>query len=180
MNIPTRGAVLLIALLAMPDLVLARLGETELESQKRYGVPVDTKTDTRYPVLAGAVNHVYNYEGWRLRVAFLNGRAVRIVYSKKSGAPGAPGLKDDEIQAVLAGEAGGGQWTKASSVGINPLKSFATSITRPHSWANSNGRTAYINTGCTTITVETADAEAFTQAQQAEKERQRKANIPNF
>jgi hypothetical protein len=64
---------------------LARLGETADQFAARYGAPNDTAAskilDKNLPLLDGAIHHTYEYEGWRIRAAFLepNGPAVRMV-----------------------------------------------------------------------------------------------------
>ena len=71
------ASLLLAALLARP--AHARLGETEAQSQARYGAPVDGLVGgDEKPLLPGAVEKAYNFEGWRVRAAFVGGVTVRI------------------------------------------------------------------------------------------------------
>ena len=67
---------------------LARIGETPIQFVDRYGTPKDTPSSKIYdknsPVLEGAVHHTYEYQGWRIRAAFLqvDGPAVRMDFQK--------------------------------------------------------------------------------------------------
>src|SRR3954471_12864986 len=68
----------------------ARIGETPLQFIDRYGAPKDTPSskilDKNSPLIEGAIHHVYEYQGWKIRAAFLqvDGPAVRMDYSKMS------------------------------------------------------------------------------------------------
>jgi len=65
----------------------ARIGETTLQCVARYGPPKDTPSskmmDKNSPLLEGAIHHIYEYQGWKIRAAFLqlDGPAVRVEYS---------------------------------------------------------------------------------------------------
>jgi hypothetical protein len=52
-----------------------RIGETPIQFADRYGRPKDTNltaiTDKSSPLVEGAVHHTYEYQGWRIRAAFL-------------------------------------------------------------------------------------------------------------
>jgi hypothetical protein len=59
----------------------ARLGETEIQFADRYGSPKDSPAfDKNFPLLEGAIHHTYEYEGWKIRAAFVepDRRAVRM------------------------------------------------------------------------------------------------------
>ncbi len=167
--------VFVMMVVAAPVSTFARLGETEAECLNRYG-----KSSTTYsPLLDGAINREYNYQGWRIRVAFINGKTVRIEYNKTEKVAGAPFIQPDEAQAILAGETGGGQW-KEKSNSINPIASFLDTQSRPKTWKNTNGNVAYFTVAKLALVVETPEAEAFVKAYREEKERQRKASTPKF
>ena len=71
-------------LIASCSAALGRIGETAIQFVDRYGTPKDTPSSKIYdknsPVLEGAVHHTYEYQGWRIRAAFLqlDGPAVRM------------------------------------------------------------------------------------------------------
>ena len=66
----------------------ARIGETPLQFADRYGRPKDTAADKSpnavFALVEGAIHHTYEYQGWKIRAAFLqlNGPAVRMDFSK--------------------------------------------------------------------------------------------------
>lgn len=83
----------------------ARIGETGIQFVDRYGPPRDTPSsrilDKNSPLVEGAVHHVYEFQGWKIRAAFLqlDGPAVRMDYSKLG--PDVM-IKDYELQAIMA------------------------------------------------------------------------------
>ena len=84
----------------------ARIGETSLQFVDRYGGPRDTNltkiTDRQFPLVEGAIHHTYEYQGWKIRAAFLqlDGPAVRMDFQKLSGAPSGITIKDYELEAI--------------------------------------------------------------------------------
>jgi hypothetical protein len=96
----------------------ARIGETTLQFVARYGPPKDTPSSKIYdknsPLVEGAIHHNYEYQGWKIRAAFLqlDGPAVRLDYSKMP-APGTSAMiKDYELQAIMTANTPAGMtWT---------------------------------------------------------------------
>ena len=84
-----------------------RLGGTAEQFAAKYGAPKDSPTsavsDKNFPLLEGATHHIYEYEGWRIRAAFIepNGPAVRMDYSKSFKAGVSPTIQDYELQAIM-------------------------------------------------------------------------------
>ena len=84
----------------------ARIGETSLQFVDRYGPPKDTQltkiTDRTSPLIEGAIHHTYEYQGWKIRAAFLrlDGPAVRMDYQKILAAGVNPQVQDYELQAI--------------------------------------------------------------------------------
>jgi hypothetical protein len=105
----------------------ARLGETEAQSQARYGQP-DTNLigANEAPLLEGTKELAYSYQGWRVRAAFVDGVAVRVEYAKIPDAGGLKKLTDAEVQAVLEAEKGAFSWREVKprmgNAGLNALK----------------------------------------------------------
>ena len=85
----------------------ARLGETSAQCANRYGPPKDTNltaiNDKNFPLLEGAIHHTYEYQGWKIRAAFLqvDGPAVRMDFQKTSAAVSGIAIRDDELQAIM-------------------------------------------------------------------------------
>jgi hypothetical protein len=99
----------LLVLLAAPS--DARIGETSIQFADRYGRPRDTNltkiTDTQFPLVEGAIHHTYEYQGWKIRAAFLrlDGPAVRMDFQKLSGAASGIAIQDYELQAIMTANA---------------------------------------------------------------------------
>ena len=85
----------------------ARIGETSLQFVDRYGGPKDTSStkisDKHFPLVEGAIHHTYEYQGWKIRAAFLqlDGPAVRMDFQKLSGAASGVTIKDYELEAIM-------------------------------------------------------------------------------
>lgn len=96
-----------------------RIGETSLQFVDRYGPPKDSSltkiTDNSSPLVEGAIHHTYEYQGWKIRAAFLqlDGPAVRMDFQKTSGAPTGIVIRDDELQAIASANTPAGMsWNK--------------------------------------------------------------------
>lgn len=86
----------------------AGIGETPIQFADRYGSSVDSSltkiTDKQFPLIEGAIHHTYEYQGWKIRAAFLqfDGPAVRMDFQKLSAAGVSPVIQDYELQAIAA------------------------------------------------------------------------------
>ena len=167
--------VVIAAIALNPIYGLARLGETEAQCEQRYGKPQDSLSDKSFPVLSGAVNRIYQYQGWCISIAFLDGKATIISYSKSAKAPGGVAIRNDEAKAILDAEGNGGEWTGSRS--FNPFKRVA----HPKKWSNTNGSIAYL-VGITraALVVESPKVEEFKKTQAKTPEEQRKESTPKF
>ena len=94
--------------LVFPSIAHARLGESVEANQARYGSPVENSYDTRSPILKSAANKTYHYQGWQIRIGYINDHAVRMYYAKLPKTGETQVLKADEIEAVLKAELHGG------------------------------------------------------------------------
>jgi hypothetical protein len=89
----------------------ARIGETEVQSQARYGEPrEDLTAATDKPLLPGAVEKCYEYQGWRIRAAFAGGACQVIEYAHipENGVP--KEITENEVSAILEAEKGKSRW----------------------------------------------------------------------
>ena len=149
----------------------ARMGETIDQCNQRYGAPTSLKS--MFPVLSGVPNCEYSYRGWRITVAFLKGQAAKLRYSKVNSTM----IEEDEFHAILKGEAAGGSWS------AQPLRKaiFNNPFGPNKIWTNSNGSVAYFeNPSRNTVVLKAPIVQQFIQAQDAKREQQRKASIPEF
>jgi hypothetical protein len=57
------------------SIAYGRIGETPLQFAEHYGAPKDSPesqtTDRVSPLVEGAIHHTYEYQGWKIRAAFL-------------------------------------------------------------------------------------------------------------
>jgi len=142
----------------------ARLDGTEEQSRQLYGEPLTPGADqfANQPVLAGAVNRTYTHRGWWVRSAFVAGKAVRLTYTKMDHKGGCTALAEDELQLVLAGEAGRGQWReRAPGPGVE--QGPAVLRIQAREFVNTNGNRARLEVGHTVVLVETSTAAALEQ-----------------
>ena len=80
-----------------------RLGGTADQFAARYGAPQDSPAlDKNFPLLEGAIHNTYEFEGWKIRVAFVesDGRAVRME-DRMNQTGVSPIIQDYELQAIM-------------------------------------------------------------------------------
>ena len=127
-TLPSRW--LLPALLLATALPLhARLGETEAQSQLRYGAPApELSAPTDKTLLEGAKEVIYNFQGWRVRAAFISGTTARIEYVHLPENNVPKQISEEEIRAILDSEKGAFSWKedkpKTGNSGLNALKTL--------------------------------------------------------
>src|ERR1035437_2592249 len=110
-----QALILITAIALTPIYGFARLGETEAQCEQRYGKPQDSLSDKSFPILSGAVNRTYQYQGWCIMISFLDGKAAIISYSKSAKAPSGVAIRNDEAKAILDAEGNGGEWKGSRS-----------------------------------------------------------------
>ena len=120
MTARTLAAILVATAFVSPISALARLGETEAQSQARYGEPVEGMVGAdEKPLMPGAIERAYNFQGWRVRAAFAGGTTVRIQYVHiENNAP--KKLSEAETKTLLEAEKGKYSWReeRSKNVGI--------------------------------------------------------------
>lgn len=175
----------LVIFLCWSSVAFARLGESVVENQARYGNPVKDHRNTTSPLLKSAENKTYHYQGWQIRIGYINGQAVRMFYGKLPKKGGSQVLKPDEFQAILKAESHGGTWKdlgRSSLLGIalRPKKSGNRLFDHARlRWVNSNNCIAY-STNRMGLYVESPEAVIWEQALANEKDVKRKESIPQF
>lgn len=110
--------------------VLARLGETEAQSQTRYGAPApQLSSPTDKPLMPGGKEVIYNFSGYRVRAAFVNNATVRIEYAHLPAGGVPKPLTDPEIPTILVAEKSTYSWKeqkpKSGNKGLDALQTFA-------------------------------------------------------
>jgi len=109
------GLFLSITLIAAAE---ARIGETAIQFVDRYGAPKDDAgsraMDKHSPLVEGAIHHRYEFQGWKIRAAFLqlDGPAVRMDFSKLPNGQSIQ-IQDYELQAIASANTPAGMsWKK--------------------------------------------------------------------
>jgi hypothetical protein len=175
------NALFFLLILVFPSITLARLGETEQDNRARYGNSVK-ESSMLLTILKNAENKTYHFQGWKIRVGYLNGHAVRIAYSKLPKPNETPQLREDEIEAVLNAEAHEGQWKKLRAASLFSIKNSGNKMFdhAPFRWINTNKCIAYSPIGRMIIYIESQEAIVWEQAMEIEREVKRKESIPQF
>ena len=129
MNIRTFSALTVLTACIFPNPSLARLGETEAQSQARYGEPTPQYgAPTDRALMPGAKEVIYFFEGWRIRAAFVNNATVRIEYVHGPEGGGPKPVSEAEAKVILDAEKGAYSWReqkpKTGSKDINALKTL--------------------------------------------------------
>ena len=171
-----------------------RLGETADQFAQRYGAPIDTPAsqmaDKNSPLLEGAIHHHYEYQGWRIKAAFIppNGPAVRMEYSKIPKT-GDIAMKDYEVQAIMtASTPQGTSWKRtAYSNPDSPSKGFLSKSLEAY-FGQAMGQQMYQrNDGAmlwvfrpATVRLELPLARQFEEQVKAQKEEKGRASVPKF
>ena len=129
MKIRLFSTILLSALLPFAPSASARLGDTEAQAQARYGEPTPQyASPTDKPLMAGAKEVIYFFQGWRVRSALANNVTVRIEYAHvpEGGAP--KNISDAETKAILDAEKATYSWReqkpKTGDKNLNALKTL--------------------------------------------------------
>ena len=144
---------------AMP--VWARLGDTEAQSQARYGAPApELAAPGDKPLLPGAKEAIYSFGAYRVRAAFVNNVAVRIEYAHLPEAGALKQLTDPEIKAILDAEKATYSWKeekpKTGNKGLDALQTFAEG----RKWERSDHATAKLKLNLL-LELETRDADTI-------------------
>lgn len=108
----------------------ARLGETEPQSQTRYGAPTpELSSPNDKPLMPGSKEVVYNFSGYRVRAAFVNNVTVRIEYAHLPENGALRQFTEPEVKAILEAEKATFSWKeekpKTGSKELNALQAFA-------------------------------------------------------
>jgi hypothetical protein len=170
---------------------VARLGETADQFTARYGAPKDSPaSDKNFPVLEGALHHTYEYQGWRIRAAFLppDGPAVRIDYSKIATAGVSATVQDYEVQAIMtANTPSGTTWKQIAynnpdspNKGLSKLfESYLGGAIGEKMWQRSDGAILWLRSKLI-VRLELPAAREYEAKLKAEKNEKARASVPQF
>jgi hypothetical protein len=186
------GLIITGTVLAMsPATVSARLGETAVQCANRYGPPKDSSSsnilDKNSPLLEGAIYYTYEYQGWKIRAAFLqlDGPAVRMEYSKLGGDVV---IKDYELQAIMTGNMSSGtSWKQVpysnpdspSKVAAKFVESYFAGATGEKMWRRSDGAILWLRSN-SIVRLELPAAREYETKLKADKDQKARASVPQF
>ena len=182
--------------LVVPAIAQARIGETALQFVDRYGPPKDSQgtrnTDKSSPLVDGAIHHTYEYQGWKIRAAFLqlDGPAVRMTFQKLPAAGSSPTIQDYELQAIAAANTPHGtSWSrielsnpKVSKLNV-PGRLFLNAVsnaTGEKMWQRSDGATLWLQSMSMVVQMEIPAAREHEQQLKTAKDQKARASVPQF
>jgi len=143
------------------------------------------------PLLQGAIERTFVYNGWQIRAAFLelDGAAVRIQYQKLPGASPNLAIQDFEYSAILAGEASSGTaWRPVAFEDPNsPAHGYQKAIgdmlmngVGAKAWQRSDGAIARLLPGGMILQLDLPAALAYEQQLKVQREQNARASVPQF
>jgi len=180
---------MLVFMIFFAGTALVRIGETPIQFADRYGAPKDTTSskimDKSFPLLEGAVHHTYEYQGWKIRAAFLqlNGPAVRVDFQKFG--PDIQ-IKDYELEAIMkANTPSGMAWAPmAYDNPDSPNKGLAKAAESfvavgQKMWRRSDGAIIWLRSNLI-VRLELPAAREHEAQVKAEKDLKSRSSVPKF
>jgi len=168
-----------------------RLGGTAAQFAAWYGAPNDSPgLDTNFPLLNDAIHHSYEYEGWRIRAAFLpaDGPAVRMEYSKVIKAGVNATIQDYELQAIMAANTpAGATWKEvmynnpdSPNKGLSKtLEGYFAGVVGERMWQRSDGAMLWLRSKLI-ARLELPAAHEYEMKLKGEKEKKARESVPQF
>lgn len=169
-----------------------RIGETPLQFISRYGPPKDTPSSKIYdknsPLVEGAIHHTYEYQGWKIRAAFLqvDGPAVRMDYSKMFAAGASSTIIESELNAIMTANTPSGMAWKPMMYDNpdSPNKGVAKAVEAfvavgQKMWQRSDGAIVW-SRGNLIVRLELPTAREYEAQLKAKKEQKARASVPQF
>lgn len=184
---------LFLAFLATMASADARIGETPVQFADRYGRPKDTAAD-KLPsavsaLVEGAIHHTYEYQGWKIRAAFLqlDGPAVRMDFSKIPNGQDIR-IQEYELQAIAsANTPAGTTWKQIAyknanlpSDGLNRFsQALLGAMIGEKMWQRSDGAILWLRSHLI-VRLELPTARQYEEQLQRTKEQKARASVPKF
>lgn len=165
----------------------ARLGDTERECFNRYSSARPLPPGRMKPedLIEGATHLTYHFQGWQIRVAFLDGRVAAEEYRKlPTNTPSESKITDSELAAILDAEKGTHTWQRHISApsGLNFMRTVTDVLGTfgEKKWTRSDGAFAWLKPAgyylCFVSREAIEDSKKKTQAAEEAK----KKNVPKF
>lgn len=172
----------------------ARIGETSIQFADRYGRPKDTNLtaimDKTSPLVEGAVHHTYEYQGWKIRAAFLqlDGPCIRMDFQKTSAAVSGIVIREDELQAIASANTPAGMTWKeiaydnpnSPNKGIaKAFEGFVMSAAGQKMWQRTDGALLSVRSNVI-VRLELPTARQYEEQLKRAKEEKARASVPKF
>ena len=164
----------------------ARLGDTEGQSQQRYGQPRDDLAGpNEKPLMEGSIEKAYEFQGWRIRQAFVNGACARIEYAHlPDGAVPKP-MTDSEAKAIIEAEKGKFSWREEKATkqpgAAGEIEKALKGAFNVKKWERSDHAKAEMALGLVLkLQIKDADDLAKKLAKQAQEKGKKPAGAPNL
>jgi hypothetical protein len=168
-----------------------RLGATADQFVGWYGAPQESPSlDKNFPLLEGATHHTYEYEGWKIRAAFVepDRRAVRMEYSKITKPGVTATIQDYELQAIMnANTPPGTTWKQIAynnpdspNKGLSKIfESYFAGSLGEKMWQRSDGAILWLRNKII-VRLELPAAHEYETKLKAEKEQKARQSVPQF
>ena len=143
--------------------------------------------DKNSPLLEGAIHHTYEYQGWKIRAAFLqlDGPTVRMEFSKRGPAIA---IKDYELQAITTANTPiGMSWKQIMYNNADLPGSAITKLSQAYfadaigekMWQRTDGAILWLRSGLI-VRLELLAAREYEQQLKLNKEQKARASVPQF
>lgn len=190
----TRFIILVLGTFSCVLTASARIGEKAIQFADRYGPPKDSSltkiTDRSSPLIEGAIHHTYEYQGWKIRAAFLDldGPALRMEFQKISGAGRSPIIQDYELQAIASANTPlGMSWKKMAydnpdspNKGVAKIaEGFFGDAAGQKMWQRSDGAILWLRSNLI-LRLELPSAREYESQVKISKEQKARASVPSF
>ena len=178
MNFRISAALVFSAVCFVPSLSCARLGETEAQAQARYGEPAPQyAAPTDKPLLPGAKEVIYFFQGWRIRSAFVGGTTARIEYVHLPEGAGVAPVSEAEAKVILDAEKGKYSWREQKpKTGYKELNALKT-LFEGRVWERSDHALATIKANVVMV-IESRDADALEKKLAKEQGKTKPETVP--
>ena len=173
----------------------ARLGETPIQFADRYASPRNTQitrmVDANRPLVAGAIHHTYEYQGWKIRAAFLqlDSGAVRMEFQKLSHPGASLTIRDYELQAIAGANLPAGMaWKQVIYNDPSSTQTGLGKVVEPlfrdaigeRMWQRTDGAILRLPAGKMSVTLELPAAQQRDAQLKAAAEQKRRGSVPQF
>jgi hypothetical protein len=172
----------------------AGLGESAIQLADRYGSPKDTAGsqihDKTFSLVEGAIHHTYEYQGWKIRAAFLqlDGPCVCMEYQKIIPTGVNPRIQDYELQAIAAGSTPAGMtWNRvmynnpdSPNKGLSKLaEAYFAGAIGERMWQRSDGAVLWLPSNLI-ARLELPAAREHERKQKAARQQKARESVPKF